>query len=281
MNSSDSGNETPDDYLKKLRAQQGYMPVGDHFDELRKRLIFTILYVIIFSIAASFFYEMIWQFLMGPVAKFVGNTSGTPVKIIATKLTDFFAVKFKLIIFTGVLAATPLIIWEIWGFMLPAFSGKTRKWGWGIIVAATALFWGGVIFCRFGVWDLVAEMLIFGWTPPGISIENTTELVQAELHITMADYLSMFFAFHFAFGVSFEMPVVSVILALTGILKAKMFWANWRMAILVIAVVSAILTPADILSMLAMMVPLVILFLLSGLLVGMIEKNSKEDENAT
>lgn len=273
--------QSPDDYLRDLRKSQGYMPVGDHFEELRRRLIRIVIYVVLLSSIAALFYEYIWQFLMQPIAFLMVRTDGVPVKIIGTKLTDFFGINIKAVIFTGVLFTIPLIILEIWGFVNPAFEKAGKKWGWFIVIFGTILFWAGVIFCRLFVWDLVAELLVFGWAPPGILLPSTNEIVQAELHVTIGDYLSMFSAFHFAFGVSFEMPVVSVILSLMGILKSSMFIRHWRMAVLIIAIASAVLTPADILSMIAMMIPLMILYVISGFLVAATEKRNTLETDAT
>ena len=94
-------------------------------------------------------------------------------------------------------------------------------------------------------------------------------------HLTLDEYLSFFFAFHFAFGLSFELPAMSMLLAFLDIISVDSFRKSWRYALLFLAVFSAMVTPPDMFSMMALMLPMLLLFLLSGLIVWFIQRKNK------
>lgn len=264
------------------RRKSGYMPVGDHLEELRWRIIRIVFWVFFFSIISFFFYKEIWEFVMGPILPLIENAEkqdNMVVKIITNKLTDFFIIQFKAVVMVGVIAAIPFILYEIWGFIVPALKRPSRLWGTLLLITSVALFWGGGLFARFGIWPLVTKFLIYDWMPPGMLLETgeISKIVQPEVHLTIGDYLSFFFSFHFAFGAVFELPVVSIILALIGILRSGFFTASWRFAVVIIAVASALITPPDPFSMIAIMIPLLILYTISGFIVYAIEKTKKDN----
>ncbi len=270
-----SGREAPDEYLKRLRAEQGYMPVGDHLEELRARLIRMFGWIAAFAVASWFFYDAVFNFIMGPVAPLLaGNPSDLVVKIITTKLADFFAIEMKVAILSGFILAIPFVLFEFWGFLLPALDKKVKHYGNGILFFATLLFWAGVLFCRQFVWGTMVEFMTLQWAPPAVMLPGGGS-VQAELHLTISDYLSFFFSFHIMFGLAFELPIISLVLAVSGVLSSDFFARSWRYAIVAIAVVSALVTPTDGFSMVAMMIPLVFLFFLSWGLVRLLERKEQ------
>lgn len=265
------------------RRKSGYMPVGDHLEELRWRIIRIVFWVFTFSIVSFFFYKEIWEFVMGPILPLIENAEkqdNMVVKIITNKLTDFFIIQFKAVLMVGVIAAIPFILYEVWGFIIPALKRPSKFWGSILLLASVLLFWGGGLFARFAIWPLVTQFLIYDWMPPGMLIETgeISKIVQPEVHLTISDYLSFFFSFHFAFGITFELPIVSIILALIGILRSGFFTASWRFAVVVIAIASALITPPDPFSMIAIMIPLMILYILSGVIVYFIEKAKDKKE---
>ncbi|MCS6985269.1 MAG: twin-arginine translocase subunit TatC [Leptospiraceae bacterium] len=267
--------EDPDAYIARLRREQGYMPFVDHLEELRQRIIRILLWVLGFAAVSWFFYAQVFQFVLGPVSHLLSlEQNKLTVKIIATRLFDFFAVEMKISLLTGFILAVPPVLFEIWGFVVPALDKKVRSYGNGILVGAILLFWAGVFFCRQYVWGVMVEFLALGWAPPPIELPNG-QTVRTELHLTLNEYLSFFFSFHILFGLAFELPIISLILGMSGVLTTDFFRKYWRHSVVVIAIISGVVTPTDGFSMIAMMVPLVVLFFLSWGLVSLVEKKMR------
>ncbi|MBV6493058.1 MAG: Sec-independent protein translocase protein TatC [Turneriella sp.] len=260
--------------LKKLRKDQGFMPMAGHLNELRTRLMRSLLWILIFSTVSYFFYARVWDFIMGPVAALI-RKSRLPdmpsVKIMTTRLGDNFAIEFKILLLAGFILAFPFILFEIWRFITPALSEKFRRKGSVILLASMALFWSGVIFARLVTWGTVADFLIFQWLPPPVVL-SATESIRPEVNLTVADYLSFFTGFHLAFGLSFQLPIVSVLLGSLGIVSSRLYFRYWRHAIVVLCLFSIVVMPPDVFAMLTLMVPMMVLYFLSGFLVKTIEK---------
>ncbi len=255
--------------LKRLRREQGYMPMAEHLGELRTRIMRSLGWILLFAIVAYVFYEQVWSFIMGPVAELIKKSrmpGMPPVKVMTTRLGDNFAIEFKILLLAGFILSFPMIIFEFWRFVTPALSARIRRWGSIILVSSVVLFWGGVVFARFVTWKTVADFLVFQWLPPAIEL-TPGELVRPEINLTISDYLSFFTGFHLAFGLSFQLPVVSVILGALGIISSGLFFRYWRHAIVILCVFSIVVMPPDAFAMLSLMVPMLGLYFLSALLV--------------
>jgi sec-independent protein translocase protein TatC len=153
---------------------------------------------------------------------------------------------------------------------MPAFEKKYRKWSYVILLSSVTLFLAGVFIAWKYCWDIVIEFLVLNWTPPGI--ETLSGIQMPEVHLTMSDYFSFFLGFHLTFGISFQLPIICVLLTVAGIINTRLYFRHWRSIILIIAIVSAVITPPDIMSMVFMMVPLFLLYAVSGLFVFVFDK---------
>lgn len=260
--------------IKRFRQEQGYMPMSEHLGELRKRLTRSALWIAIFATASYFFYDHVWSFIMGPVADLI-RKSRLPdmpvVKIMTTRLGDNFAIEFKILLLAGFILSFPFIIYEIWCFITPALSAGIRRWGSIILIASVMLFWCGVLFARLVTWKTVADFLVFQWLPPPIVL-SATESVRPDINLTIADYLSFFTGFHIAFGLSFQLPIVSVLLGSIGVISSGLFLKFWRHAIVALCLFSIVVMPPDVFAMLSLMLPMMGLYFLSTLLVFLIER---------
>ncbi|MBX3723345.1 MAG: twin-arginine translocase subunit TatC [Turneriella sp.] len=269
----DPAAKAANDSLKKIRQDQGYMPMSAHLGELRKRLMRAVLWIIAFSTASYFFYNLVWTFIMGPVADLI-RKSKLPdmpkVTIMTTRLGDNFAVEFKILLLAGFILAFPFILFEIWRFITPALSAAIRRWGSIILISSVALFWCGVLFARLVTWGTVADFLVFQWLPPPIVL-SATESVRPDINLTIADYLSFFTGFHLAFGLSFQLPIVSVLLGSIGVISSGLFFRYWRHAIVVLCLFSIVVMPPDVFAMLTLMLPMMGLYFISAVLVRLIE----------
>ncbi len=264
--------------IKKMRQEQGYMPMAEHLGELRNRLMRAALWIVLFAVLSYVFYSEVWQFIMGPVADLIRKSRepGMPaVKIMTTRLGDNFAIEFKVLLLSGFIVAFPMILFELWRFITPALSAGIRRWGSVILISSVSLFWCGVLFARLVTWKTVADFLVFQWLPPALVI-SATETIRPEINLTVGDYLSFFTGFHVAFGLSFQLPIVSVILGSMGIISSGLFIRFWRHAIVILCVFSIVVMPPDVFAMLSLMVPMLGLYFLSALLVRLIERRAAQ-----
>ena len=262
-----------DSHIRKIRKKQGYMPISEHLEELRSRIIRSAIFVGVTSSACFLFYEPIWKNVMSPLAVLVqtGNQKRIVIDIVTSRMQDDFLIQFKVVLMAGILFSLPYILFELWAFVLPALDKLYRKLTNGILILAIILFWSGVLLARFYIWPLVTNFFLFEWNPPPLSMPDGS-FIYTKKYLNIPDYLSFFFSFHFTFGASFQLPVVSMILSFFKIVNFKMFIKSWKIAVILIAILSAILTPADWVSMVALMIPLMILFFISAFLIFAIEK---------
>lgn len=273
----DTSAEAANAGVKKIRQDQGYMPMAAHLGELRTRLFRSALWIVALSTVSYFFYSQVWEFIMGPVAELIRKSKlpGMPVvKIMTTRLGDNFAIEFKILLLAGFILSFPFIIYEVWRFITPALSAGIRRWGSVILLSSVILFWIGVLFARLVTWKTVADFLVFQWLPPPIML-SATESIRPEINLTIADYLSFFTGFHLAFGLSFQLPIVSVLLGSIGIISSGLFFRFWRHAIVALCLFSIVVMPPDVFAMLSLMVPMMGLYFLSAVLVRLIEGRQK------
>jgi sec-independent protein translocase protein TatC len=220
------------------------MPFLDHLEELRIRLIKSIAAVLVFSIAAFVFSERIMNLLAKPVGK---------VYFMAP--TEAFMVQIKISLVIGIMGAAPILIYQLWMFVLPGLYEKEVKMVFPIVIASTLFFYGGGAFCLFYVIPIALNFLMkFGG-------ENLEPL------ISVSEYFVFVTRMVLAFAIVFELPVVSYFLGRVGILTHKFMAKGRRYAIVLILVLSALLTPPDIFSQVALAAPLYLLYELSILVV--------------
>lgn len=259
--------------LKKLRREQGYMPMSEHLGELRTRLLRSLGWLVLFAFISYFFYDRVWSFIMGPVTELIKKSrlpGMPPVKIMTTRLGDNFAIEFKILLLAGFILSFPMVIFEIWRFVTPALSERIRRQGSAILISSVLLFWSGVVFARLVTWKTVADFLVFQWLPPAIEV-TPGEFIRPEINLTISDYLSFFTGFHLAFGLSFQLPIVSVILGSLGIITSSLFFRFWRHAVVLLCIFSIVVMPPDVFAMLSLMVPMLMLYFLSAFLVRLFE----------
>ena len=244
------------------------MPLPDHLEDLRRRIFKSLFFIGLFATPAFLFYEEIWLFLVAPLEPVIRELQEKKIdlQLIFFRISDAFLLQFKIAFFMGVFLAIPFILQEIGGFFLPAFSKRAQKWGWVLLLFSSLLFYTGSVFAYFYPWPIVLRFLLLEWLP---TYEGA---VAPKLYLGIREYFSFFFTFHLSFALAFELPILSIVLYLVGVLRSSFFFRSWRYAILFFAIFSAILTPPDIASMLALFFPLCFLYLLSGGILYVLEK---------
>lgn len=227
-----------------------------HLTELRYRLVRSLWAALLGMVACYNFTERIFDLIRAPIAPYL-NGGG----LIFTAPMDKFIAHLKLAVFGGIILAFPYIAAQIWGFISPGLYERERKYGLAFICSGTFLFILGILFSYFIVFPMAFKFLMtFGG-----DIDKPM--------ISIAEYMSFFVTTAIAFGVAFELPLIIVLLAMFGIVSQKFLKEKRRYAVMGIAVVAAVITPPDLLSMLMMLVPMVLLYEIAVVIVGFIERS--------
>jgi sec-independent protein translocase protein TatC len=223
----------------------------EHLDELRRRLVWCVLAMAIGILVAAIFTGRLFDLLLWPLRQ-VPNLPPSSYRIVTFSPAEPFMVSLKVWVVAGLLMASPFLIWQIWAYVGPAFTTTEKKYFYPVVFATTALFLGGVVFGYLVVLPKGLQFLL-GFNSGSFNVQNRA-----------SDYFTFVALFILAFGAVFEMPVFLVLLAKVGVIDDKFLKKHRRWAIVILAIVAAVITPSqDAFSMLAMFIPLVVLYEIS------------------
>lgn len=247
------------------------MPLADHLAELRRRLL---LCVALFLASSAVFYHMAPR-LMAILAYPLARASGAPRRFIYTGLTEAFITYIKVACFFGALITLPVMLIQVWRFIGPAFYDQEKKAIRPFFWASPLLFFTGLFFAYFFI--LPPAWAFF------LAFQSTAETagIHLALEARITEYVSLSMQIVLAFALSFQLPVILVLLGKWGVLKAEHMIKGRRFAILILLIVSAILTPPDVLSMIGLALPLYGLYELSLFIVkrmGPTKKQKNEND---
>jgi sec-independent protein translocase protein TatC len=241
----------------------GTMTVMEHLEELRHRIIVSLIAVGVCAVAAWFLYEPVKELLREPFCTYVtDHPEARPpagCALVFNSPIDAFIVKLKMVGFIALGLALPVLMYQLWAFIVPGLTAREKKWSIPFVVSSTLLFVLGALFAYVTLPKALNFLL--GFAGPGV----------VPL-ITFDRYMGFVVLVTLAFGVSFLFPVVLVFLEMVGVLSAERLnsWRRW--AILGIAVFAAVITPSsDPYTMLAMMIPMY-LFYEASIIIGRILK---------
>lgn len=245
-------------------------PLVDHLIEFRKRLIWAIVAWVIGFGCCYLFVDEIYGFLMQPLAD--SFPAGSDHRLIYTSLPETFLTYIKLSLFAGFFLAFPVIAAQLYGFLAPGLYKQERRALLPYLVVAPLLFLAGAALAYYQVFPLAWKFFI--------SFEGDPEVMPLpiQLEAKVSDYLSLVMQLLIAFGLAFQLPVILTFLAQLGMIQVETLKKGRRYALLIIVTVAAILTPPDVLSQIALAVPLYLLYEVSILSCGMI-KGKKIDKN--
>ena len=229
-------------------APAGHMTLWEHIAELRSRLFKVAIAVAIGALAGWFLYPYVLEILKHP---FNEVQPGQP--FIATEPLQAFGLRLKMSGFIGIAIAMPVIVWQVWRFVTPGLYPNEKKYAIPFTASAIVLFLLGAAVAYY----VLNPTLEFLTTIGGSQIEP---FYTADSYVTLSIWMML------AFGVGFEFPVLLVALQLIGVLTPKRLVQWWRWAIVIIAVIAAVITPSgDPISMIALAVPMLILYVLAVL----------------
>jgi len=245
--------------------------IRPHLVELRKRLAISAGSLIVMFFVMFYFHEPILNWMVEPLNTAlieVGKKSvhAADGMITTSQVGGAFFVALKVAFFAAIMGALPVILSQIWMFIAPGLYANEKKMIIPFVVGGTVMFTSGVLFAYYVVTPFGFDFLIsfgsFKFTPL----------------INIEDYVGFFTKIMFGFGLAFQLPVFAYFLALLGLVNDKQMIAFFKYAIVIIFVVSALLTPPDVLTQLLMAGPLIILYGVSILIVKMVNP-AEEDED--
>jgi sec-independent protein translocase protein TatC len=236
------------------------MPLLDHLIELRKRLIYALISFFAVFFVTFYFAKPIFSFLIEP-AKSEGY------RLIVLDIFEFFFVTVKLSGFVALIVGFPLIAAQIWLFVAPGLYRQEKRAFLPFLVATPFMFYAGCAIMYYVVLPYVIDFMLTRYAPP--DIEKT---------LRSSDYLQRVLQLVFAFGFAFEMPVLLTLLIRVGILTSAALRSKRRYAIVICFIVAAILAPPDVISQLALAVPLIAFYEISIVIGSWIEKKREDEE---
>ncbi|MEA2110851.1 MAG: twin-arginine translocase subunit TatC [Campylobacterota bacterium] len=243
-----------------------------HLIELRKRLAISVGAIIGMFFVAFFFHEPLLEWIVEPLNVALAEVGKKSVHaadgmVTTNQVGGAFFVALKVAFFTGILAALPVILGQIWMFIAPGLYANEKKMIIPFIVGGTVMFGIGVAFAYYVV------------TPFGFDFLITFGSFKFTPLINIEDYVGFFTKIMFGFGIAFELPIFAYFLALLGLINDRQMAAFFKYAVVIIFVVAALLTPPDILTQLLMAGPLIILYGLSILIVRAVNPAPKEEDD--
>ena len=235
-------------------------PFLSHLLELRTRILRSLLVVFVSFFPVYYFSDGIFDFVTGPMR------DALPGDMIATQVASPFLTPLKLCLYVTVFITIPYVLHQVWGFVRPGLYLREKRFAVPLLVSSTALFYLGMAFAYYVVFPLAfgffAGQGLTGVTP-------TTDINQ---------YLDFVLKLFFAFGVAFEIPVATVLLAKTGLSSARSMARKRPYVIVGCFVIGMLLTPPDIISQIMLALPAWVLFEFGIILAGMVEKPREEEE---
>ena len=231
------------------------MPLFDHLGELRMRLVRIVVCLLVGVCVFYFATPTMGQFLMIPIAEYLPKGPDGLPSFMAIDPFEAFSTRFKISIWAAVVACSPVILWQLLAFFLPALKPNERKWFIPTFAAAVALFIVGTVFCYCIILNPAFQWL----TDQAMGLGTVTP--------RMASYVDIIIKFELGFGVAFELPLVIFYLVVFNVVPYKKLRDSWRGIYVGLLVFCAIVTPdASPVTMALMFAALIVLYEVSLLL---------------
>jgi sec-independent protein translocase protein TatC len=237
---------TPDSLQDSMPA----MSFLEHLEELRKRIIYSLIAVTVGFFACWNYHEFIFRFVQRPVMDAL-QRNGMAEKLVYLNPTEPFNLYLKVAFLAGLFVTSPFVLYQVWLFISPGLYRNEKRYVLPFMFSTVFLFLGGGLFAYRMVYPAALNFLIdYG--------------KQFQPMITIGEYTDLFLTIMLGMGLIFEMPILVFFLSMMGIVSPRWMWHNVRYSILVIFIVAAILTPTtDILNMCLFAAPMVGLYILS------------------
>jgi len=241
----------------------------DHLAELRSRLLKSLIYLFIFFIICYFFSKNIYSFLVEPYANAVKD-DGLDRRMIFTALHETFITYLKVSFFAAIFISSPIVLTQIWKFIAPGLYKNEKKALLPYLIATPTLFLLGGMLVYYLIMPLAIKFFL--------TFETSAQLnnLPIQLEAKVNEYLSLVMRLIFAFGISFQLPVLLSLLARVGFIDSNYLKKRRKYVVVMIFAVAALITPPDPITQIGLGIPLLILYELSIFSVSLIEKRKKD-----
>jgi sec-independent protein translocase protein TatC len=229
----------------KRQLDNVQMPFTSHLDELRSRLMRSALAVGIGFLLCFYFADQIFFALAEPLRRL----RIPDLTLIGTAVTEAFFTKMKISFFAAIIVALPVLLWEGWQFVAPGLYEHEKRYTRSFVFFGSFFFLAGVAFC-YGI--VLQKGLAF--------LLKRYQVLQIQPAIQIGDYLSLVTRLVLAFGLMFQLPVLTFFLARVGLIDHRLLIHYFGYAVIGMAIVSAVLTPPDVISQILLMIPLTLLY---------------------
>ena len=245
------------------------MSLGAHLVELRKRLMYAALALVVGMVVAFIIADPVIHFITEPIRIITEKRGDDFSALNFGTVTAAFDMRMRIAFSIGLFISAPVWLWQVWAFIMPGLTRKEIRYTVGFVVAAVPLFFAG---CYLGVMIMphVIE-LMWSFTP-----EGATNFYYAQ------EYYDFVFKLMIVIGVSFVLPVFLVALNLAGVMSGRAILKGWRVAIIIATVFAALATPAaDVVSMLMLAGILIVLFFAAAGLSLLFDRRKRKRDEAT
>ncbi len=249
---------------RRINSPEEQMTLTEHLAELRTRIIRSLLAIVIGIIVLLTFYNQVLRFITKPYVDLCEEkpSLGCSGALGFLGPLEGFSTRLSICTYGGIILALPVIMWQIWRFVVPALHAKEKKYAIPFILSTVGLFLlGGLV----AYWTLTPALdFLISWAGDD---------VQANFQVSK--YVSLFGLMVAAFGIAFEFPVLLVFLQLVGVLTPQTLFRQWRYAIVIVFALAAVITPSgDPYSMLALAAPMT-LFYFAAAVIGLIAQKPR------
>lgn len=243
------------------------MPLMDHIVELRNRLMYSVAALFVVFLATYFFAQDIYGFLVRPLADILADQEGGNRRLIYTALHEAFFTYIKVSFFAALFIAFPFIANQFWRFVAPGLYREEKKTLLPYLILSPILFFIGGALVYYFIFPLAWKFFISFETP------DIAGGVAIQLEAKVNEYLSLVMRLIFAFGISFQLPILLTLMAHAGLATSRGLAAKRKYALVMVFIAAAILTPPDLISQIGLAIPIIILYEASIVSVRMVEKS--------
>jgi len=241
-----------------------------HFVELRSRLIKSIIFILLIFIISYTFADHIYNFLVEPYADAVKNDENSR-RLIFTALHETFITYLKVAFFSAIFIGSPVLLMQIYKFIAPGLYQNEKRALLPYLISTPILFLFGGMLVYYLVMPLAIKFFL------SFETMGTSSSLPIQLEAKVNEYLSLIMRLIFAFGISFQLPILLNLLARIGVVNSEYLKKSRRYIIVIIFTVAAILTPPDPITQVGLAIPLLLLYELSIITVRFTEKKANKD----
>lgn len=249
------------------RNPERRMNLGGHLRELRNRLYWSALYIALAAVGGWFLFDPVFSLLQQPFID-LSETADFSATINFGSVVSPFDLRMQVSLFLGIIMASPFWLYNLWAYIAPALDRRTKRIAITFSLVSTPLFLSGCLLA----WTLIPNFVkgLLSFTPEGSSnVINANDYILFALRVLLV------------FGIALVLPAVLLLLNYLGVLSAKSIIKGWRLAVFLSAVVAALATPvSDPMSMLLLIIPLIVLYLLAALIARFLDRKKANAQDS-